>query len=80
VVSPMYGRIIQSSAPLRLAIVEGLDVGKVRSRYMLRQARNYWSSGETKDRRALARPDQVVPNPALVQRPEGWVQTDQRKG
>jgi hypothetical protein len=43
----MYGRIIQSSAPLRLAIVEGLDVGKVRSRYMLRQARNYWSSGET---------------------------------
>jgi hypothetical protein len=37
----MYGRIIQSSAPLRLAIVEGLDVGKVRSRYMLRQARNY---------------------------------------
>lgn len=34
----MCGRIIQSSSPLRLAIVDGLDVsdgrlGKVRSRY-----------------------------------------------
>ena len=43
----MCGRVIQSSEPLRLAIVDGLDVsdGRIRTSAratMLRRARNCW--------------------------------------
>ena len=47
---PMCGRVIQSSQPLRLAIVDGLDVsdsrmGNIYPRYNAHRAKNYWSFG-----------------------------------
>ena len=82
----MCGRVIQSSGPLRLAIVEGLNVsdsrmGNVPPRYnaapsqeLLVIRRNH------KDWGAVARPDQVGPDPVLVPRPKGWSQANQREG
>jgi putative SOS response-associated peptidase YedK len=82
----MCGRVIQSSGPLRLAIVEGLDVsdsrmGNVRPRYNaapsqeLLVIRENHKTGE----RSL---DLVRwgPDPPLVHRPEGWQETNQRQG
>ena len=55
----MCGRVIQKSGPLRLAIVEGLDVsdsrlGNVPRRYNVAEFRSFTSSART-TRRASAR-------------------------
>jgi len=79
----MCGRVVQSSGPLRLAIVEGLDVGDGRLGNVPRHY-NAAPSQELmvirqnpQDWGALARPAQVGLDPALVQRPTRWSQTDQ---
>jgi putative SOS response-associated peptidase YedK len=81
----MCGRVIQGSGPLRLSIVEGLDVsdsrlGNVPPRYNaapsqeLLVIRENHKTGE----RSL---DLIRgPHPLLVQRPTGWVQAHQCQG
>ena len=68
----MCGRVVQSSGPIRLAIVDGLNVRDNRSENVRRRYNAAPSPGaagdpaEPQDGRAVPRPSQVGPNPALV--------------
>ena len=68
----MCGRVVQSSGPIRLAIVDGLNVRDNRSENVRRRYNAAPSPGaagdpaEPQDERAVPRPSQVGPNPALV--------------
>jgi putative SOS response-associated peptidase YedK len=79
----MCGRVIQSSALLRLAIVDGLEVNDSRLRNVPRRY-NAAPSQELlvirQNHKTLARPAQVGPDPKLVPRPERRPQTDQCQG
>ena len=73
----MCGRVIQKSGPLRLAIVEGLDVSDSRigqcapTLQCCAEPRAARHSAEPQDRRAFARSDQMGPNPYWCKDPRG---------
>jgi SOS response associated peptidase (SRAP) len=81
----MCGRVIQSSGPLRYAIVDGMNVRDSR-------VRNYpprWNAApsqellgyppQSQDRRSLNRPAALGAHSLLVQGPRGRAQADQRQ-
>ena len=81
----MCGRVIQKSGPLRLAIVEGLDVsdsrlGNVPPRYNAAPSQELLvirHNHKTGERSLDLIKWGLTP---LVQRPKGWPQADQREG
>ncbi len=78
----MCGRIMQASGPLRLAMVDGLDVRgsgltNVPRRYNAARAKSFWSSGKTiRPARTLAGFPEMGTDPVLVPRPKRPLQTN----
>ena len=81
----MCGRVIQSSGPLRLAIVEGLNVSDSRLANVPRRYNAAPSQELLVIRRTIRRVNAHSTsssgvNPALVRRREGWSEAHQREG
>ena len=81
----MCGRVVRSSAPIRYAIVDGMNVRDSRvANYLPR-----WNGAPSQDLLVIRRnhktgevsldPLRWGPYPLLVRRPEEWPETDQRQ-